>query len=69
MIVELNNSKMENQIINSEEWRAKWIQADIISNFIDFYSSDNAEREAMKSVMDTFINEENDWEWISEFLT
>lgn len=59
---------MGKQIINSEEFRAKWLQADIISNFIEFYSSDDAEREAMKSVMDTFIDEESDWEWISEFL-
>ena len=59
---------MEKKIIDSEEFRAKWLQADIISNFIEFYSSDDAEREAMKSVMDTFIDEENDWEWISEYL-
>ena len=59
---------MEKQIINSEEFRAKWMQQDIISNFIDFYSSDEEERDAMKSVMNLFIDEESDWEWISEFL-
>ena len=59
---------MEKQIINSKEFEAKSMQADIISNFIDFYSSDEEEREAMKSVMNTFIDEETDWEWISEFL-
>lgn len=59
---------MEKQIVNSKEFEAKSMQADIISNFIDFYSSDEEERDAMKSVMNTFIDEESDWEWISEFI-
>lgn len=62
------SAKLEKKENERREKEAKGFQEDIISNFIEFYTSDEKERGEMKEVMNVFIDEETDWEWISEFL-